>query len=112
MSQDGKPVTAIGEPAANGDKGDPTAPKKVEIDLTVEPSLDSLRLYLRSIGRVGAWCRLVTGPARFARSRLAGTDIYLSLSLNFSSPAVDRMQNGKPRRMHMERLCHQTTDLL
>jgi RNA polymerase primary sigma factor len=28
-------------------------PKKVEIDLTVEPSLDSLRLYLRSIGRVG-----------------------------------------------------------
>jgi len=29
-----------------------TAPKKPEIDLTVEPSLDSLRLYLRSIGRV------------------------------------------------------------
>jgi RNA polymerase primary sigma factor len=28
------------------------ARKKVEIDLTVEPSLDSLRLYLRSIGRV------------------------------------------------------------
>jgi RNA polymerase primary sigma factor len=27
-------------------------PKKVDIDLTVEPSLDSLRLYLRSIGRV------------------------------------------------------------
>jgi len=32
---------------------DPTpAAKKPEIDLTVEPSLDSLRLYLRSIGRV------------------------------------------------------------
>jgi RNA polymerase primary sigma factor len=30
----------------------PDAPKKVEVDLTVEPSLDSLRLYLRSIGRV------------------------------------------------------------
>ncbi|MGI8557511.1 MAG: sigma-70 family RNA polymerase sigma factor [Solirubrobacteraceae bacterium] len=28
------------------------AAKKVELDLTVEPSLDSLRLYLRSIGRV------------------------------------------------------------
>jgi RNA polymerase primary sigma factor len=28
------------------------APKKPAIDLTVEPSLDSLRLYLRSIGRV------------------------------------------------------------
>ncbi len=27
-------------------------PKKPQIDLTVEPSLDSLRLYLRSIGRV------------------------------------------------------------
>ena len=27
-------------------------PKKPEIDLTVEPSLDSLRLYLRSIGKV------------------------------------------------------------
>jgi RNA polymerase primary sigma factor len=31
---------------------DPEQPKKVEVDLTVEPSLDSLRLYLRSIGRV------------------------------------------------------------
>src|SRR4051794_15792003 len=28
------------------------APRRPEIDLTVEPSLDSLRLYLRSIGRV------------------------------------------------------------
>jgi len=26
--------------------------KRPEVDLTVEPSLDSLRLYLRSIGRV------------------------------------------------------------
>jgi RNA polymerase primary sigma factor len=50
VSQDGKPVPA--HDAASADK-DPTAPKKVEIDLTVEPSLDSLRLYLRSIGRVG-----------------------------------------------------------
>jgi RNA polymerase primary sigma factor len=30
----------------------PSSPRKPEIDLTVEPSLDSLRLYLRSIGRV------------------------------------------------------------
>jgi RNA polymerase primary sigma factor len=30
----------------------PASPRKPEIDLTVEPSLDSLRLYLRSIGRV------------------------------------------------------------
>ncbi len=39
------------------DTADAAAPqpdrrKKVEVDLTVEPSLDSLRLYLRSIGRV------------------------------------------------------------
>jgi RNA polymerase primary sigma factor len=32
--------------------GTAVTPKKPEIDLTVEPSLDSLRLYLRSIGRV------------------------------------------------------------
>ena len=39
------------EPDSEKREGDP--PKKLEIDLTVEPSLDSLRLYLRSIGRVG-----------------------------------------------------------
>ncbi len=37
-------------PAAEGERR--SAAKKPEIDLTVEPSLDSLRLYLRSIGRV------------------------------------------------------------
>jgi RNA polymerase primary sigma factor len=38
---------------ADGDGAQPVAVvKKPEIDLTVEPSLDSLRLYLRSIGRV------------------------------------------------------------
>jgi RNA polymerase primary sigma factor len=36
------------QPAASAS----AAAKKPEIDLTVEPSLDSLRLYLRSIGRV------------------------------------------------------------
>ena len=39
------------EPDPEKREGDP--PKKPELDLTVEPSLDSLRLYLRSIGRVG-----------------------------------------------------------
>jgi RNA polymerase primary sigma factor len=51
LSQDGKPMSAL-ESSPSADK-DPSLPKKVEIDLTVEPSLDSLRLYLRSIGRVG-----------------------------------------------------------
>jgi RNA polymerase primary sigma factor len=48
-------VSADGRPAAMPAPQDavaPVAPKKPEIDLTVEPSLDSLRLYLRSIGRV------------------------------------------------------------
>jgi RNA polymerase primary sigma factor len=35
-----------------GDGAEPAPSKKPQIDLTVEPSLDSLRLYLRSIGRV------------------------------------------------------------
>ena len=38
--------------AAQAAEPRPDQRKKVEIDLTVEPSLDSLRLYLRSIGRV------------------------------------------------------------
>jgi RNA polymerase primary sigma factor len=37
---------------AEGLGGDGEPPRKPELDLTVEPSLDSLRLYLRSIGRV------------------------------------------------------------
>jgi RNA polymerase primary sigma factor len=38
--------------AAQAAEPQPDQRKKVELDLTVEPSLDSLRLYLRSIGRV------------------------------------------------------------
>jgi RNA polymerase primary sigma factor len=36
---------------AEGDAAKPEAPRKPAIDLTVEPSLDSLRLYLRGIGK-------------------------------------------------------------
>ena len=52
VSADGKAAPAAAEPPAQTDAAAPAAPKKPEIDLTVEPSLDSLRLYLRSIGRV------------------------------------------------------------
>src|SRR5436305_1736836 len=48
---EGGSVEARAAQAASGDPP-PEQRKKVEIDLTVEPSLDSLRLYLRSIGRV------------------------------------------------------------
>ena len=52
VATDGVKPTAVppdGQPASS-DAQQPA--KKPEIDLTVEPSLDSLRLYLRSIGRV------------------------------------------------------------
>jgi RNA polymerase primary sigma factor len=51
VEADGKPLKGAGDNsgAAQSQSEDR---KKPEIDLTVEPSLDSLRLYLRSIGRV------------------------------------------------------------
>ena len=56
VGADGRPATSEAqkvESAAEARKQPgAAAPKKPEIDLTVEPSLDSLRLYLRSIGRV------------------------------------------------------------
>jgi RNA polymerase primary sigma factor len=58
----GKPVAPGGDPApkraqanddgAGGGGAQGDASRKPAIDLTVEPSLDSLRLYLRSIGKV------------------------------------------------------------
>ncbi|MFL5894274.1 MAG: RNA polymerase sigma factor RpoD [Thermoleophilaceae bacterium] len=52
VSEDGRPPDAeAGSKPAAAERAI-AVPKKVELDLTVEPSLDSLRLYLRSIGRV------------------------------------------------------------
>ncbi len=45
---EGETVEAGAQRSSDGDE----PRKKVEVDLTVEPSLDSLRLYLRAIGRV------------------------------------------------------------
>ena len=53
VNEDGKPaVSDNGTVEAGAGEKEPGVAKKVEIDLTVEPSLDSLRLYLRSIGKV------------------------------------------------------------
>jgi len=56
VGADGKLATSEGgrfEPASGRQESKTSdTPRKPEIDLTVEPSLDSLRLYLRSIGRV------------------------------------------------------------
>jgi RNA polymerase primary sigma factor len=55
VGEDGRPAVPEGgrfdRVADAGEKASDT-PRKPEVDLTVEPSLDSLRLYLRSIGRV------------------------------------------------------------
>jgi len=49
-------LAAVGIEVIDGGEGDADAgegpARQVELDLTVEPSLDSLRLYLRQIGRV------------------------------------------------------------
>src|SRR6201990_1853489 len=53
IAEDG--VSAYKEQRGGGESGGDAAAgasKKEELDLTVEPSLDSVRLYLRSIGRV------------------------------------------------------------
>ena len=53
MGPDGKPMALdVAKDDARAQPAAAAAAKKPEIDLTVEPSLDSLRLYLRSIGRV------------------------------------------------------------
>jgi RNA polymerase primary sigma factor len=51
VSTDGRPHSGGLNDSPAGAEG-PAVQKNPEIDLTVEPSLDSLRLYLRSIGRV------------------------------------------------------------
>jgi RNA polymerase primary sigma factor len=53
------------EQASEQAEVEPERRKKVEVDLTVEPSLDSLRLYLRSIGRVN----LLTADQEVALAR-------------------------------------------
>jgi RNA polymerase primary sigma factor len=53
VEADGKPLKRdSGADNAGAAQSQSEERKKLEIDLTVEPSLDSLRLYLRSIGRV------------------------------------------------------------
>ncbi len=52
VAQDGRPAVSENGRVEAAVQKEPDAPKRVEVDLTVEPSLDSLRLYLRSIGRV------------------------------------------------------------
>jgi RNA polymerase primary sigma factor len=52
VSAEGKSAVSESARLDDGPKEPGVPARKTEIDLTVEPSLDSLRLYLRSIGRV------------------------------------------------------------
>jgi RNA polymerase primary sigma factor len=55
VAESARPGGGLVAVPTDGDGAQPaqtSSPRKPEIDLTVEPSLDSLRLYLRSIGRV------------------------------------------------------------
>ncbi len=55
IGDDGRPATSEAgrvEAAAQAAERPPDARKRPVVDLTVEPSLDSLRLFLRSIGKV------------------------------------------------------------
>ncbi|HYI99069.1 MAG TPA: RNA polymerase sigma factor RpoD, partial [Thermoleophilaceae bacterium] len=55
VGEDGRPaISEAGRFERTDQQGEKTrdVPRKPQLDLTVEPSLDSLRLYLRSIGRV------------------------------------------------------------
>jgi RNA polymerase primary sigma factor len=76
VGDDGRPAISeagrFERAAQPGEKARDT-PRKAEIDLTVEPSLDSLRLYLRSIGRV----QLLTAEREVALAkRIERGDLY------------------------------------
>ena len=76
---------------ATADAADPQPDrrKKVEVDLTVEPSLDSLRLYLRSIGRVNlltaeeevALARQIERGDMLAKQRMIEANLRLVVSI-------------------------------
>jgi RNA polymerase primary sigma factor len=78
---DGKPVAVMDPDSAVGPGGDATAAP--EVDLTVEPSLDSLRLYLRSIGRVGLLtpAQEVSLAARIERGDMAAKQHMIEANL-------------------------------
>jgi RNA polymerase primary sigma factor len=75
--------------AAQAAEPQPDQRKKVEIDLTVEPSLDSLRLYLRSIGRVSllnaeqevALARRIERGDMTAKQRMIEANLRLVVSI-------------------------------
>jgi RNA polymerase primary sigma factor len=76
VGEDGKPAISENGRFERSDSGadkPSEAPRKPAVDLTVEPSLDSLRLYLRAIGRV----QLLTAEREVALAkRIERGDLY------------------------------------
>ncbi|MBA3421095.1 MAG: sigma-70 family RNA polymerase sigma factor [Thermoleophilaceae bacterium] len=91
QTAEGEPVSPGGgeadgadrDGAGTGDEFDGGAEAPSELDLTVEPSLDSLRLYLRSIGRVGLLTpnQEVSLAARIERGDMAAKQHMIEANL-------------------------------
>jgi RNA polymerase primary sigma factor len=92
VTDDGRPAISEGgrfERSGPAGEKSPDTPRKPEIDLTVEPSLDSLRLYLRSIGRVQlltaerevALAKRIERGDREAKDRMINSNLRLVVSI-------------------------------
>jgi RNA polymerase primary sigma factor len=87
VESDGRPARSeagsVEQATAEAAAPEPDQRKKVEVDLTVEPSLDSLRLYLRSIGRVSLLtaAQEVTLARRIERGDMAAKQQMIEANL-------------------------------
>jgi RNA polymerase primary sigma factor len=89
VARDGRPAAAVAEALPADGIQQPVATRRPEIDLTVEPSLDSLRLYLRSIGRVDlltagqevSLARLIERGDMTAKQRMIEANLRLVVSI-------------------------------
>src|SRR5207302_11426649 len=111
VDPDGRPAKSeagsVEQATAEAATPQPDRRKKVEVDLTVEPSLDSLRLYLRSIGRVNLLTaeqevllarRIERGDMR-AKQQMIEANLRLVVSIAKSYPGrgltfLDLIQEG------------------
>ena len=107
VTADGAKPTVPPPDAAGIRRGGARCAKKPQIDLTVEPSLDSLRLYLRSIGRVDlltadqevTLAKLIERGDMLAKQQMIEANLRLVVSiakgyLGRGLPLLDLIQEG------------------